>query len=196
MNYLGHAFLSFGDADVLTGNMAGDHEKGLLALEKYPASIKKGFLLHRKIDAFSDEHPATQRAKIWFRPDYGLYAGPIMDTLYDHFLANDPKCFSSEQELKSFTEKVYAQLDENSRWLPETFAAYLPHMKEYNWLYGYRTMKGMERSLTGLSRRAKHMPPPGKAYETFVTHYYQLAQCYYELIDDVIKFVKIELTRE
>lgn len=196
MNYLGHAFLSFGDADILAGNMAGDHVKGMLALEKFPEGIRKGLMLHRKIDGFSDVHPATQRAKIWFRPDYGLYAGAIMDTLYDHFLANDPKYFSSEPELKSFTENIYKQLEQNSQWLPETFAAYFGHMREHNWLYGYRTMMGMQRALGGLARRAQHMPAPDKAYEIFVTHYYQLAQCYYELIDDIIKFVKIELTRE
>ena len=196
MNYLGHAFLSFGNTDILTGNMCGDHVKGKLALEKYPADIKKGFLLHRSIDSFSDVHPATQRAKLWFRPDYGLYSGAIMDTLYDHFLANDPKHFSSEPALKTFTQNVYAQLEQNRQWLPETFVRYFAYMQQENWLYNYRTMKGIERSLTGLSRRAQHMPPPGKAYEIFVTHYYQLNQCYYELIDDIIKFVKIELTRE
>ncbi len=194
MNYLGHAFLSFGDSDIVTGNVMGDHVKGKLALEKYPEGIKKGLLLHRKIDSFSDDHPATLRAKIWFRPDYGLYSGAIMDTLYDHFLANDPKYFSSEATLKSFTENIYNQLEQNSQWMPGTFAAYFPHMKAHNWLYNYRTMQGMHRSLNGLARRAQHMPPPEKAYETFVTQYYQLAQCYYELIDDIIKFVKIELT--
>ena len=67
-------------------------------------------------------------------------------------------------------------------------------MKDHNWLYNYRTLKGMERSLNGLARRALHMPLIDKAYEIFVTNYYHLNQCYYELIDDVIRFVKIELS--
>ena len=53
----------------------------------------------------------------------------------------------------------------------------------------------MERALNGLARRAKHMPPVDKAYQLFVTGYYQLNQCYYEFIDDVIKFVKIETVK-
>ena len=80
MNYLGHAFLSFGDGDILTGNMIGDHVKGKIALEQYPDGIKKGIMLHRKIDEYTDLHPATQRAKLPFREVYGLYAGAIMDT--------------------------------------------------------------------------------------------------------------------
>lgn len=195
MNYLGHAFLSFGDIDVLTGNMIGDHVKGRLALDKFPVGIKKGIELHRKIDGFADVHPATLRAKILFRQDYGLYSGAIMDTLYDHFLASDPKQFNSQDALLLFTQQVYTQLAMNEQYFPLPFAQYFPHMKEHNWLYNYRTLKGMERSLNGLARRAKHMPPIEKAYEIFVTNYYQLNQCYYEFIDDVITFVKIEMEK-
>lgn len=194
MNYLGHAVLSFGNGGILTGNMIGDYVKGRLALEQYPEEIKKGILLHRKIDSFTDAHPATQRAKIWFREHYGLYAGALMDTLYDHFLANDAKYFSSHTDLLSFTQKTYEQLAGNTQYFPERFAAMFPHMQEHNWLYGYRTLQGVQRSLQGLFRRASHMPAPDIAYQTFVTYYYQLAQCYYELMDDVVKFVKLELS--
>lgn len=193
MNYLGHAYLSFGDTDILTGNMIADHVKGRLALADYPEGIRKGIELHRKIDAATDVHPATLRGKLLFREDYGLYSGPILDTLYDHFLASDPKIFSSAAALQAFTEGTYAQLETNAAWFPARFATYFPFMKEQNWLYGYRALKGMERSLGGLHRRALHMPDPRKAYEIFVTNYYMLNQCYYELIDDIISFVKAEL---
>lgn len=194
MNYLGHAFLSFGDAEILTGNMIGDHVKGRLALDKFPEKIKEGVLLHRKIDQYADVHPATQRAKLWFREDYGLYAGALMDTLFDHFLANDAKHFNSETELLNFSLGIYKTLEQNQQWFPESFAAYFTYMQQHNWLYNYRTLVGIQRSMGGLQRRAKHMPPVDKAYEIFVTNYYQLAQCYYELIDDVVSFVKLELT--
>lgn len=194
MNYLGHALLSFGNSGILTGNLIADHVKGKLALDKYPEDIKKGILLHRKIDEFTDDHPASKRAKILFKPEYGLYAGAIMDCLYDHYLANDPKYFSSEEELKKFSEKTYEQLETQSAWFPETFAGYFPYMREHNWLYNYRTMPGINRSLNGLKRRAQHMPPIENAYQTFVVNYYILAQCYYEFMDDMAKFVKVELS--
>lgn len=193
MNYLGHAFLSFGDKDVLTGNMIGDHIKGRIALEQFPQGIKKGIELHRKIDEKTDQHSATQRAKILFRSDYGLYAGALMDTLYDHFLANDPKLFATDEDLLAFTQVTYQKLMDNEVYFPPKFAEYFPYMKQQNWLYNYRTAKGMERSLNGLVKRALHMPPADKAYEIFITNYYMLNQCYYELIDDIIDFVKIEL---
>jgi len=193
MNYLAHAYLSFGDTERLTGNMIADHVKGQLPLGQLPQGIADGIRLHRKIDAFSDTHPAVQRAKVWFRDPYHLYAGPVLDTLWDHFLANDAGAFGSEAELKAFTLDTYARLKTTAAWHPEAFARYFPHMQEYDWLYGYRSMRGAERSLGGLSRRAKHMPPPEAAYEIFVGRYYQLAQCYFELMQDLLAYVKIEI---
>jgi acyl carrier protein phosphodiesterase len=194
MNYLGHAYLSFGNTHLLTGNMIGDFVKGKLALEQFPEGIGKGILLHRKIDSFADTHPANQRAKIWFRQDYGLYSGAIIDTVYDHFLANDPKHFASEKKLLEFSLDTYAKLETTQSYFPPMFAQMFPHMREHNWLWGYHTLIGVQRSLGGLSRRAQHMPPPDKAYSTFISHFYELNQCYYEFMDDVVKFVKLELS--
>lgn len=194
MNFLAHAYLSFGNEGILIGNMIADHVKGQHALQAFPEEVRRGINLHRKIDAFTDEHPATQRAKVWFREDYHLYAGPIMDTLYDHFLANDPVHFRDEQALRHFTQQTYATLDQHHDILPLTFADVLPYMKEHNWLFEYRNLMGMKKSLNGLSRRAKYMGPAEKAYELFITNYYAINQCYFELMDDLVLFVKRELS--
>jgi len=194
MNYLGHAFLSFGNAEVLTGNLIGDHVKGKLALNNYPDGIRKGIELHRKIDRFTDDHPAVKRAGLWFRQDYGLYSGAIVDSLFDHFLANDPGHFSSESVLLDFTQNTYAAVAHHADFFPNAFAQYFPYMREQNWLYNYRTLQGMKRSLNGLHRRAKYMPAIDEAYNIFIGQYYQMAQCYYEFSDDVVKFVKLELS--
>ena len=196
MNYLGHAVLSFDDAELLTGNMIADHVKGKLALKNFPEGVQNGILLHRKIDQFTDEHPATARAKLLFRSDYGLYAGALMDSLYDHFLANDAKYFSSAKDLLDFTGNLYQQLNTQRRWFPPRFAALYEYMERDNWLYGYRNLAGVRQALTGLSRRAAYMPDPAKAFEIFIAHYYQLAQCYYEMMDDMARYVKVELRKE
>ena len=175
--------------------MAGDSIKGLLVLKTMPPRIAEGALLHRKIDGFTDAHPALLRAKVWFREVYGLYSGAVLDTLFDHFLANDPALFPSDASLLSFTQETYQKLEEQSAHFPAQFAASFPHMKEHNWLYGYRNLMGIQRALKGLERRAKYIAPTDKAYETFIKHYYELNQCYFEFIDDVVRFVKVELTR-
>lgn len=193
MNYLAHAYLSMNDPEILTGNMIGDYVKGKKILETYPDKIRRGIMLHRSIDSFADTHPATQRAKVWFAKDYGLYSGAIIDILYDHFLANDPKHFSSKEALLDFSQHTYQQLEEHKEYMPTKFLNMLPRMKEHNWLYNYRTVHGAKRSLEGLVYRAKHMPDSTEAYQSFIMNYQQIAQSYYEFIDDIIKFVKTEL---
>ena len=193
MNYLGHALLSMGDEELLVGNMIGDYVKGMKALEQYPEGIRRGILLHRKIDSFTDLDASSLRAQVWFRPDYGLYASPIIDTLFDHYLATDPHYFRSEKDLLGFSQDVYKILEKHQSYFPERFAMMFPYMREQNWLYNYRTMMGARRSLQGLHRRAQHMPPADEAYNTFITRYYELAQCYYEFMEKAYKFVNDEL---
>ena len=89
MNYLAHAYLSFNHPEILVGNIISDFVKGKKKFD-YPEGIQKGIHLHRLIDAYTDTHPATARAKEIFRPHYRLYSGAVMDVLYDHFLAIDP----------------------------------------------------------------------------------------------------------
>jgi acyl carrier protein phosphodiesterase len=193
MNFLAHAWLSFGDVELLAGNMTADHVKGQKALESLPAGIADGIRLHRHIDAFSDTHPAVARAKVWFREDYHLFAGPILDVIWDHYLANDPAIFESKEDLSAFCEKTYQQLEETNSWHPEVFQRYFPYMRRDNWLLGYRNLKGIERALRGLERRSAEIPPTDKAYEIFIGRYYQLGQCYYELMDDLRAYVKNEI---
>src|SRR5690349_9308251 len=92
MNYLGHAYLSFNSPPILVGNMISDFVKGAGKFS-FSGNIQKGITLHRQIDDFTDSHPATKEAMKIFRPQYRLYSGPIMDILYDYFLANDPDLF-------------------------------------------------------------------------------------------------------
>jgi len=193
LNYLGHAVLSFGNRETLAGNMIGDYVKGSIILDSFPEGIKKGIQLHRKIDAFADQHPSSLKAKNLFRPDYRLYSGAFVDSLYDHFLANDPHYFPAEKNLADFAAQTYIDLEAQLEWLPEQFQTMLPYMVSNNWLYNYRTLKGMRNSFNGLVRRAKYLDNADKAYEILVTHYYELNQYYFDFIDDISRYVKNEL---
>lgn len=200
MNYLAHAYLSFGNPDILTGNMISDFVKGKKKLD-YPEAIQKGITLHRAIDTFTDTHDLTRQAKTFFKPVYGLYAGALVDVIYDHYLANDPLQFSpegadtrdSEQgaaersglsrqaaapTLAGFAEKTYQQLAGQQGAFPERFARMFGYMRSQNWLYNYRTREGIFNSLAGLARRARYMPDPAAACRIFEAHYEELAVCY------------------
>jgi acyl carrier protein phosphodiesterase len=176
MNYLAHAYLSFNDDAVMVGNLISDFVKGKKKL-LYPETIQKGIVLHRAIDAFTDEHQATKMAKEIFRPAYRLYSGAFVDVLFDHFLALDNNEFT-EESLQQFTKKVYSTLDHYADYFPERFARMFPYMKTQDWLFNYRTKWGTESSFGGLVRRARYLTESNTASSLFHEHYKTLNECY------------------
>lgn len=183
MNFLAHAYLSFGYPELLAGNMISDFVKGR-SQYAYPAGIQAGIRLHRSIDAFTDAHPATKKAQVVFRKDYRLYSGPIVDVLYDHYLATDPQVFDAGA-LHQFTHEVYAMLEEQRAHLPQKFLTIFYYMRSQNWLLHYAEKEGIERSLQGLVRRATFMHDHAAAYALFNKHYDMLRTCYNEFFEDV-----------
>ena len=179
MNYLAHAYLSFGIPEIVVGNLISDFVKGKKKLE-YPGSIRTGITLHRAIDAFTDAHPLTRQAKSYFRSAYGLYSGPLTDIAYDHFLANDPNVFPESATLAAFARQIYTQLAGWQAIFPDRFSLVFPYMRDQDWLYHYRFKEGIFKSFAGLSRRAAYMPGPAQACHLFETHFSGLEACYKE----------------
>jgi acyl carrier protein phosphodiesterase len=176
INYLAHAYLSFGHPEILAGNMISDFVKGKKKFD-YPAGVQQGIVLHRAIDAFTDGHEATREAKAIFRPDYRLYSGAFVDVVYDHFLANDPAEFT-DASLLAFSRSVYDMLEKQSPWFPDKFAMMFPYMQEHNWLYHYRERWGIERSLNGVVRRSTYLTESKIAFRLFEQHYQVLEDCF------------------
>lgn len=177
MNYLAHAYLSFDHPEILTGNMISDFVKGRKKFD-FPPIIQKGIALHRAIDEFTDFHPVTQKAKVYFKNDYRLYAGAFIDVVYDHFLANDKTAFANPAELNLFCQATYNSLNEHSEVLPAKFLQILPYMEQQNWLYHYSFREGIEKSFGGLVRRAAYLSESVIAFKIFNDHYDELEECY------------------
>ena len=190
MNYLAHAYLSFNDPEILVGNLISDFVKGKKKFD-YPPVIQQGIMLHRAIDTFTDEHAVTKEAKEFFRPHYRLYSGAFVDVVYDHFLATDENEFT-ENSLFDFTQQIYSILENYQQWFPERFAVMFPYMKKHNWLFNYRTLPGIEKSLGGVVRRAAYLTESDTAAYLFEKHYQPLQQCYRQFWQDVKPFIKRE----
>lgn len=189
MNYLAHAYLSFKRPGILTGNMISDFVKGKAQFD-FPAHIRKGITLHRAIDEFTDFHPRTQNAKVFFRPAYRLYSGAFVDVVYDHFLALDTNEFSSPDDLLHFTTETYNLLEQDTVNFPGQFAYMFPYMKLHNWLFNYRTEQGIQKSFAGLVRRAAYMDDSSSAFSTFLENYDALRNEYQYFFPDLKEFVK------
>ncbi len=185
MNYLAHAYLSFEITDITVGNMISDFVKGKQKLD-YPLAIQQGITLHRAIDSFTDSHAVTRQAKSYFKEAYGLYAGPLVDVVYDHFLANDPLRFpetgngeaDAGSGLKAFAQKTYEQLSTREALLPERFGRFFHYMRAQDWLFNYRYKQGIFNAFAGLARRAAYMGSSEQAGLLFEKYYTGLEACY------------------
>ena len=187
MNSHAHAWLSFHPPQLLVGNMISVFIKGKKQFD-YPTIIYKGIQLHRAIDNFTDSHEATQQLKLFFRPQYRLYAGAFADVVYDHFLATDEAEFLTDADLNRFATTTYQVLETNFTILPEAFQKMLPYMKEYNWLYNYRYKWGIEKSFAGLARRARYLPETAIAFELINKNYDAMQLIYQQFFPEIKRF--------
>ncbi len=169
INFLAHLYLSDDDRETAIGNFLGDFVKGKDYLD-FPEKIAKGIMLHREIDRFTDRHEIALRSKDKLRNKYRHYAGVIVDMFYDHFLA---KNFSDYHELSliEFTEKNYAYLLDSIDSMPEKAQLMLPYMVRNNWLLAYAQIEGLQRALSGMTRRTKFDSKMDKSIQDLVIHY-------------------------
>lgn len=152
MNFLAHAFLSGNDPELLLGNFIADSVKGRQA-ELYTPAVAKGIYLHRLIDTYTDTHEIVGETKARLRPKYRKFAPVIADMYYDHFLASRFDSYADEP-LPAYTRRVYSIIHQAFDILPERMQHILPHMMQHDWLTGYAQLEGINRALTGMSRRA------------------------------------------
>lgn len=186
MNYLAHAYLSFGNEAILAGNMISDFVKGKQRFD-FPESVQKGIMLHRMIDTFTDAHAATKEAKEIFKPSANRYSGAFVDVVYDHFLAVDEFEFPLNK-LEYFANETYHVLKNNEDILPERFRSMLPHMINQNWLLNYRFEWGIENSFNSIFRRAKYLQKNSLVFKCFTNNYRLLKKCYDEFFPSVKDF--------
>jgi acyl carrier protein phosphodiesterase len=192
MNFLAHAYLSFNLPDILAGNMLSDFIKGKKKFQ-YSSAIQKGISLHRMIDDFTDQHEATKNAKEYFRKEYGLYSGPFIDIVFDHFLANDPAEFTDASALAHFSQDCYNKLEFYSAIYPEKFKTVFFYMKKQDWLYQYRFNNGIINSFIGLVRRSKYLTDHKAAEKIFLEQYKSLEFQYQVFFPQLKSFSKSAL---
>ncbi|TVR71644.1 MAG: DUF479 domain-containing protein [Marinilabiliales bacterium] len=151
MNFLAHIYLSGSSDEVKIGNFIGDYVKGR-NYEKYPDLVRKGILMHRKIDSFTDAHPVVNRSKSHLRKKFRRYSGVIVDIFYDHFLASEWHMFS-KHPLPQYVVNMYEILVSNYFILPNEIKTFLPFFIINNWLESYTSIEGIEGVLRRMTKR-------------------------------------------
>lgn len=151
MNFLAHIYLSGESDEIKIGNFIGDYVKGR-NYEKYPELVRKGIVLHRKIDRFTDIHPVVNQSKMHLKKRFRRYSGVIVDIFYDHFLASEWRMFS-RHPLPQYVVNMYEILVSNYFILPNEIKTFLPFFIINNWLESYTSIEGIEGVLRRMTRR-------------------------------------------
>ena len=184
MNYLAHIYLS-GTNDLLKiGNFMADSIKGN-DYEKYAPEIKKGILLHRHIDSFTDSHPIYRRSKHRLHEKYGHYSGVIMDILYDHFLAKNWSKYSNEK-LEDYANDFYQLLQDNYDILTERIKGMMPYMIARNWFVSYATIAGLEMILFQMDYKTKHRANMQEAIVELQDFYTEFESEFFQFFEELI----------
>ncbi len=154
MNYLAHIYLSGDSNELLAGNYMGDAIKGR-DFTHLPKEVQKGVSLHRFIDSFTDSNELTRAACALCREQVGRYAPVAVDMIFDHLLAKNWDQYHPDS-LRVYTEDAFSRLEEFVPIFPAKTKRMFGYMSEQNWLLGYATIEGLDRSLTALGSRLKY----------------------------------------
>jgi acyl carrier protein phosphodiesterase len=190
VNFLAHAYLSFGDKDVLLGNLIADFVKGK-QIEKYSHEVRKGIFLHRAIDAFTDQHLLVKEAQAFLKPTYLRYSTVITDMYFDHFLANSWEKYH-EMPLEVFAKNTYQILKSNISILPEKFIPALTYMEKDDWLSSYAKPEGIQKALTNMAKRTRFVSNMEFAHQTLASNKEYFQGIFVVFFQDLIEFSKIK----
>lgn len=192
MNFLAHAYLSFGQEEILVGNLVADFVKGK-ELHQFSRGIQIGILLHREIDVFTDTHPLVKAGQSYLRPKFRHYSSVITDIFFDYFLAKNWNTYSNTP-LEEFTINTYSIVEKHLPELPLQFGEVFYWMKSQNWLLNYREIEGIQRTLNGMTRRAKFDSKMNESVSILLEKENEFELIFFAFFKDLETFAKEKLS--
>ncbi len=188
MNYLAHIYLSGQEEEVKIGGFIADSIKGS-KYNEYPEGMRFGILLHRKIDTYTDMHPAVMRSIQRFRHVYGKYSGVAVDMLYDHYLASDWGIYS-DLSLKDFSRNFYASLNRYKAFLPERFLQFMPIFIRKDRLSSYADLTVFEELLQKMGEHTAMPEASEAAIDLIWSEYYNFKDDFLSFFPDLTEYTK------
>ncbi|HSV76854.1 MAG TPA: ACP phosphodiesterase [Bacteroidales bacterium] len=190
MNLLAHTYLSGESEDILLGNLIADMVKGR-QIDNFHQGIVEGFMLHRKIDTFTDNHPITEQSKMRLRNKYRLYSGVVVDMFYDHYLA---KYWSeySRYSLTRFVKQAYNVLLKNYFLLPVRAKNALPYMVSSNWLVNYADLDRLQVHFEGMASRTPFKSGMENAVDDLVKNYEDFENEFRTFFPELMAYVEMQ----
>lgn len=196
MNFLAHLYLA-GPADASRiGNLLGDFARGTpdSLRDRFPAEVIDGIVMHRKLDRFTDDHPAFHDARALLDPSRRRFAGVVVDIIFDHFLSVHWSEYS-DQALQDFLQSIYDGFDRHPGWLGDELAPLVPRIKQENWLMSYTTLDGLALTFARMAERSPRLAPITGARDDLAAHYQSFDDAFHRFFPDVREYAK-ELLEE
>jgi acyl carrier protein phosphodiesterase len=187
VNYLAHLFVAGDNPADLVGHMLADFVTPR-EIAAYPPEIREGIVMHQRVDAFSDNHPAFAASRRRFQPPYRRFGGILVDLVYDHFLARHWDEYSPGLSLPEFSQRAYAILQQHYAILPDRLQKLLPHMIGDDWLCSYRELESIGRALRGISHRFRRENPLAAALGVLEANYAALDRDFRLLFPELLAF--------
>ena len=147
---------------------------------------------HRRIDAFTDSHPAVAAFRRVLTPEHGHYSRVIADMFFDHFLACRFDEYGGES-LDSFLRRTFATIDPHVDALPGMLRVVYPRIRDEQWLQSYRVVEGIHFALKNISRRFSRKPRLETATRHLVDSRAELERKFEEFFPEVIEFAAAEV---
>lgn len=158
MNFLAHIYLSgISDERMMIGNFIGDKVKGK-QIEEYPADIRRGLLIHREIDSYTDTHEVTSRIKRRFQNVAGHYSGVVTDIVYDYCLAKTWEKWYNKRTLSRFSIDCYMILIKNWYCIPSEMHQFVIQFISTRRLTNYAHESGVESTLKKMHNSKDSFP--------------------------------------
>ena len=189
MNYLAHIRLAGDDPECLIGNFLGDFVKGRLSEDPYTPGIRRGIVMHRRIDAWTDSHEITRECARLISPERRRWSRVILDIFYDHLLAVNWERYSDES-LRDFLDRAYGIILGAADIFPESAAPRIITIIEDGWMEKYRSISGLSVVFEGMSRRVRRKNPLSGSEQELVAHYDEMNEHFNRFFPEIIEYAK------
>ncbi|MFZ4543484.1 MAG: ACP phosphodiesterase [Saprospiraceae bacterium] len=192
MNFLAHIFLSHKNEDWMIGNLIADFisNKDLPELSE---GVRQGVFVHRKIDTFTDGHPAVRSSIKKLHSPFKKYAPVVADIYYDYLLVNNWRNYTNVH-FDSFCDSVYQIMRNRMNEIPPRLKVNLPKMIEHNWLKNYGTAEGLQFTFDRFSKRVTFEADFSNAAAILINQQNEFNEDFNLFFPDMLEYVEKDLT--
>lgn len=188
MNLVAHQYLSFNNPSLQLGNFLGEVVKGN-KYNDYPDDIKLGILLHREIDSFTDSHDVVKRSSTYFHSTQHKYSPIVVDLVYDYFLIKHWRKYHPTS-FQLFKENCYELFSYNTENFPPNLQEMLNHLLKNDWFENYSTIEGIQKTLTGISKRVNFDNNLTNTASTIYQYETELEKDFLQFFPELVQFSK------